>query len=166
MNFGKKLFSLIRLAGWKTIAHPGDALLSLRMALWVGLITVAAELTSLPRTQKLVSFRIRQTSGADSLEARARLARIIDNLLGIDLYPFRRSCWKRALVLHRYLALIGVESQIRFGVRKEMNGKVDGHAWLEHEGQPLLEENAANYVVTFTLPTESSACGQSASYQL
>ena len=89
---------------------------------------------------------------------------MIDSLLGINLFVFRPSCWKRAIVLHRYLALNGIQSQIKFGVRKESNGKVDGHAWLEHDGQPLLEDNADNYIVTFSLPVEPSVSGQSPDY--
>ena len=70
----------------------------------------------------------------------------------IDLFVFRRSCWKRAIVLHRFLALNGIESRINFGVRKESNGTLNGHAWLEHGGRPILEHDAGAYVVAFSLP--------------
>ncbi|HXM36482.1 MAG TPA: lasso peptide biosynthesis B2 protein [Pyrinomonadaceae bacterium] len=135
------------------------------MALWVVLISVLAELTSLSRAQRIAAFKVRSTSVENGSETPAKLGQTIDSLLGINLFVFRRSCWKRAMVLHRYLALNGIESQIKFGLRKESNGKVDGHAWLEHHGQPLLEDNAANYVVTFSLPAEYSLSGHSATYQ-
>jgi hypothetical protein len=155
----RKIFSVLGQAARKTVGHPRDALLGTRMALWVVLISVLAELTSLARTQRIASFRIgkvRSMRAEDIGETSARLGRAIDSLLGIDLLVFRRSCWKRALVLHRYLALSGIETQIKFGVRKESGGRVDGHAWLERHGQTLLENNAANYIVTFSLPTEHS----------
>jgi hypothetical protein len=160
----RKVFALLEKAARKILGHPRDALLSARMAFWVVLISVLAKLTTLPRVQKIAGLRAKRISIPNSSETPARLGRIIDGLLGIDLFVFRRSCWKRALVLHRYLALNGIESLIRFGLRKEPNGKVDGHAWLEHEGQPLLEDNAANYIVTFSLPAQQPSSAQSANY--
>ncbi len=56
------------------------------------------------------------------------------------------------MVLHRFLALNGIESRINFGVRKTLDGTVDGHAWLEHQGRALLEKDPVTYVVTFSLP--------------
>jgi hypothetical protein len=133
------------------------------MAFWVLLISILARLTSLPRAQKIATFTFRAGPSKNSL---AKLGQTIDSLLGMELFVFRRSCWKRALVLQRYLALNGIDSRIRFGLRKESNGAVDGHAWLEHDGQPLLEEHAADYIVTFSLPREEFSPGPADSYQL
>lgn len=161
----RKILFVLAHGGRKIVAHPGEATLSVRMALWVVLISMLVRLTTLARAQKIASFKIRSSPVEHKSETPANLAQMIDSLLGIDLFIFRRSCWKRALVLHRYLALNGIESQISFGLRKESNGRMDGHAWLEHNGQPLLEDNAAKYVVTFSLPAEHSSSGQSVSYQ-
>lgn len=129
------------------------------MALWVVLISWLARLTSLPRVQKIASFKVRSTSVEDSSETPAQLGRAIDSVLGIDLFVFRRSCWKRAVVLHRFLALNGIESQINFGLQKNTDGAVSGHAWLEHRGRPLLEDDAGTYIVTFSLPLKPSTSG-------
>ena len=152
----RKILFVLGQARRKIVAHPRDAALSARMALWVVLISMLARLTTLARAQKIASLKIRSAPVEHTSELPANLARIIDSLLGIDLLVFRRSCWKRAMVLHRYLALNGIESQIRFGLRKESDGTVNGHAWLERGGKPLLEDNALNYVVTFSLPAEHS----------
>ena len=53
---------------------------------------------------------------------------------------FKPICWKRAAVLHRYLSRNGTATRIIFGVRGENDGKVDGHAWLEANGEPILEK--------------------------
>jgi hypothetical protein len=151
-----KVLALIRQGVRKAASHPREAFLSARMAIWIVLISGLAKVTSLPRTQKIAAFRIRSISPPKNFEAATRLGRLIDSLLGMDLFVFRRSCWKRALVLHRFLSLNGIESQIRFGLRKS-TGRVEGHAWLEHEGRPLLEDNAGEYVVTFSLPADSAA---------
>ena len=88
------------------------------MALWVVLISWLARLTSLPRAQQIASFRIRPASAGKGSTTPAQLGRAIDGVLGIDLFVFRRSCWKRAMVLHRFLALNGIESRINFGLQK------------------------------------------------
>ena len=152
----KSLF-LLGQARRKIVSRPLDAVLTARMAFWVVLISIVARLTTLARTQKIASFKMRSAAAEPPPETAANLARMIDGLLAVDLFVFRRSCWKRAMVLHRYLALSGISSKIRFGLRKESDGTVNGHAWLERGGQPLLEDNALNYVVTFSLPAEHSS---------
>jgi Transglutaminase-like superfamily len=120
---------------------------------WVVLVSFLARATALPRAQRIISVRLRPCRD-DADEVAARLARSIDALLRLDLPIFRRSCWKRAMVLHRFLALHGIDSRINFGVQKPSSGAtaVEGHAWLERDGLPFLEETPSTYVVTFSLP--------------
>jgi hypothetical protein len=144
------------------VVNPRAAVLHARMALWVVAISLLARLTSLTRVQEIVAFRVGSSfvesrTVVNGSETMARLGRAIDRVLGIDLFVFRRSCWKRAMVLHRFLALNGIESHINFGLQKGSAGNVSGHAWLEHQGQPLLEDDAASYAVTFTLPRRQTA---------
>jgi hypothetical protein len=146
-----------RLTGRATrllFTDPGTTLLSARMALWVVLVSVLARALPLPRAHGLTSTRVRRGAAVDQA-APARLARAIDRVLSLDLLVFRPSCWRRAMVLHRFLALNGIETRVAFGVQHKGDGLVHGHAWLEHQGQPLLENDAAAYVVTFTLPHAS-----------
>jgi hypothetical protein len=140
--------------------------LSARMAAWIVAVSILARITTLPRVQRIVSCRLRSRAGtpvdrrettAPLTEAyAAHLATTIDRLLRLDLFMFQRCCWKRALVLHRFLSLHGIESRVMFGLRKDTGDTMRGHAWLEHEGRPLLEDDAAGYVVTFSLPGRSS----------
>jgi Transglutaminase-like superfamily len=154
-----KVISVLGRAAGKTVSHPRDAILRARMAVWLVLISLVSQFSSLTRAQKIASFgavKPKDKRAEDVEQTLVRLGQAIDSLLAIELFVFRGSCWKRALVLHRYLALSGIESQIKFGVRKESDGRVVGHAWLERDGAPLLEKSAANYVVTFSLPDEHS----------
>jgi hypothetical protein len=138
------------------LADPRDAVLSARMAACLVVVSGLARFTSLPRAQQLISVKVRPGLAADRAVA-ARLARAIDRVLALDVLVFRRSCWRRAMVLHRYLALHGIESRINFGLQRKTGGGLQGHAWLEHDGQPLLEDDAASYVVTFSLPLHPPA---------
>lgn len=133
------------------LLDPRDAALSARMAAWLVIVSGLARVTSLPRAHRFISVKVRPGSVGDRAIA-ARLARAIDRVLALDILVFRRSCWRRAMVLHRYLALHGIESRINFGLQRKAGGALQGHAWLEHDGRPLLEDDAASYVVTFSLP--------------
>lgn len=147
-----RIVRVLGLAARKVAVKPRESGLSARMALWVVVISALARVTSLPRLQKIAAFRARSRSIDARAETPAQLAAAIDGLLNIDLFVFRRSCWKRAMVLHRFLALDGIESRINFGVQRDSNGTLNGHAWLEHRGRPILEHDAGAYVVTFSLP--------------
>ena len=131
---------------------PAAALLMLRMAAWVALLSLLVRVMPLPRVLRLMRPLVRRPAPADPAAVEARLARLLDLLLKTDLLFLTPTCWKRAPVLHRFLALRGVETRILFGVRKEGDGLLAGHAWLEAGGRPLLEPKVPDYTVTFAFP--------------
>lgn len=133
----------------KLLTRPDEAWLLLRMAWWVVVLSGTARCYSLPRALKIVAGNPRRSRTALN---RDDLARAIDLLLSADFLMFKPICWKRAAVLHRYLSRNGTPTRIIFGVRNESSGKVDGHAWLEADGQPILEKDPPNYVVTYSFP--------------
>ncbi len=55
--------------------------------------------------------------------------------------PFRPTCLPMSLVLQRLLREQGIESDLRFGVRKAA-GRIEGHAWVERDGVRLAEAPA------------------------
>ena len=157
-----RLFRLTIAACRKCVLHPRDALLLLRMAWWVSVVSGAAKVWPLPRALRIVS-------GGEELEIHnydrnlpQRLARSIDTVLSADVFCFKPSCWKRAAVLRRYLSRNGIATKIQFGVRNKEIGKVDGHAWLELDGKPFLESAPPEYIVTYTYPTDKPYRGEAA----
>ena len=132
----------------KLVTRPDEAWLLLRMAWWVMVLSVMARCYSLPRALRIVAGNPKRSRAATN---RDDLARAIDQLLSADFLMFKPICWKRAAVLHRYLTRNGIPTRIIFGVRNE-SGEVDGHAWLEADGQPILENTPPNYVVTYSFP--------------
>ena len=149
----RKTTRLFSRAARKFVTRPDEAWLLLRMAWWVAVLSVTARCYSLPRALEIVAGK--QNSGRRLNEAANRedLARAIDLLLSADFLIFKPICWKRAAVLHRYLSRNGTPTRIIFGVRNESDGKVDGHAWLEADGQPILETTPPDYVVTYSFPS-------------
>ena len=140
----------------KLVTRPGEAWLLLRMAWWVAVLCVTARLYSLPRALQIVAGNNKQSeqsaANEKALACEKELARAIDLLLSVDFLIFTPICWKRAAVLHRYLSHSGIRTRIIFGVRNETGGKVAGHAWLEHDGQPILENAPPEYVITYSFP--------------
>jgi hypothetical protein len=132
--------------------RPGEAFLLLRMAAWVALLSFLIKFLPLPRVLSLIAGSTRGTRPKNSALTQQRLAQLVDALLGINYLCFTPTCWKRAPVLYRYLALCGIETRIVFGVRREGDNVLSGHAWLEREGRPLLEAEAPDYKVTYSFP--------------
>lgn len=140
----------------KILRDPREALLISRMAIWVFILSVIVKLQPLPRALRMVAAKKPAASRQPIEDTSKALSRAIDLLLGANLLMFKPVCWKRAAILHRYLALNGVATRVVFGVRKSTDGAVDGHAWLEAEGKPLLEPTPPDYVVTYTFPSNDA----------
>jgi Transglutaminase-like superfamily len=134
----------------RVVSRPAEAWLLLRMAWWVAVVSVTARCYSLPRALKIVAGNQNRTSPDGKTQD--ELAHAIDLLLSADVLMFKPICWKRAAVLHRYLLRNGIPTRIIFGVRNEAGGVFDGHAWLEANGQPILESTPPEYVVTYSFP--------------
>lgn len=52
--------------------------------------------------------------------------------------PWKGGCLPAALALQRLLAAQGLDSELRFGVRKA-GGRLEAHAWLERGGATLID---------------------------
>lgn len=76
--------------------------------------------------------------GPDAVALGRRLGRPIRRAL--DPLPWDSRCLMRSLVLLRMLSARGVGAQLVIGVRPDGGGggKLAAHAWLEHDGAPLL----------------------------
>ena len=151
MNKIAKTSRLLSRGARKIVTRPGEAWLLLRMAWWIVVLSAMARFYSLPRALEIVAGKQNGGRSGEALN-REELARTIDLLLSADVLVFKPICWKRAAVLHRYLSRNGTPTKIIFGVRNDTGGKFDGHAWLEADGQPILEKDPPNYVVTYSFP--------------
>jgi hypothetical protein len=116
------------------------------------LLTLLVKILPLPRVMSIMTPRPARFTQQPQALTGLKLARLLDTLLATDFWIFTPTCWKRAPVLYRYLLLQGIESRVVFGVRKDGQGSLDGHSWLEADGRPLLEAKAPDYAVTFSYP--------------
>lgn len=135
------------------VCEPGSALLAARMGAWVVALTLLVKFLPLPRAMALVAPRRgARAAPPDAAREQARLARLLDSVLAADFWVFTPTCWKRAPVLHRYLALRGIPTRVLFGLRREGTEALSGHAWLEAGGKPILEKTTPDYKVTYSFP--------------
>ncbi len=133
--------------------RPREGLLLARMAFWVAALSLMVKLLPLPRAMAALKPRRARRPSPQPEATQTRLAALLDMLLSADFLVFTPTCWKRAPVLYRYLALEGVETRVVFGMRRrEGGGALDGHAWLEAGGRPVLEQEAPAYSVTYVFP--------------
>jgi hypothetical protein len=56
--------------------------------------------------------------------------------------PGTTTCLTHALAVHAMLAASGYPSLLHFGVMRGSQGKLRGHAWVEHEGRILIGGSA------------------------
>ena len=120
--------------------------------MWTLILSCVLRFRSLPtalRTLSVPTDRERRESTSDGQE----IATAVDAVLGINRFVFRPVCWKRAILLRKFLAEQGHPSVVVFGVRNE-SGKLTGHAWLETNGSPIHELERPDYTVTYRFPSD------------
>jgi hypothetical protein len=132
---------------------PRETLLVVRMALGVAALSLAVRALPLPRALSLVASHPYGVRRKDDGLRDERVAQLLDALLGLNFLCFTPTCWKRAAVLHRQLALRGRETRVVFGVRRGGGDPLAGHAWLEANGEPLFEKLPPEYAITYCFPS-------------
>ena len=105
-----------------------------RAALLLPAAALALRWRGLTYARSLIA-RARPSASPPSVSA-AHLARLA--AIAARRGPFGGTCLVRALALQWSLARHGIDSELRVGVRK-IDGRLDAHAWLEHDGVPLME---------------------------
>ncbi len=141
---------LLVLAGGFVYKSPGEAWLLSRMAAWVVIISGLMRIQPLPRVLRLATPR---SKPGRSKISNQRMAELLDLLLETEIFVFTPTCWKRAAVLYRYVSMNGTDAHIVFGVRKEGDGILNGHAWLESSRKPILEKDPPQYRATYSFPS-------------
>ena len=95
----------------------------------------------LPRAVELVRTSPRPNA-ADRDDGR-RLARAV--LRTLEWLPVDSSCLLCSLVLLRVLGARGVSASLVIAVRPGAELGLDAHAWVEHDGRPLLAPAPPDY---------------------
>jgi hypothetical protein len=122
-----------------------------RATLAVASAAALLQVAPLPTTVRLVGRGGRLPWGVPPPE---RVVALTDRLLAVERGPLRANCVLRSLVLLRYVRPARGTLVVRFGVRPGVR-PVQGHAWLERDGEPVYERTdpRAEYQVTWSWPS-------------
>lgn len=103
---------------------------------WLAVTDIALRASGFPRVQRMLLTSRRPGNEKVSPDGMGEIVRLVD--MAARRLPHSGTCLRRSLVLQRFLRREGIETELRFGVRKT-DGGLEAHAWLEHEGLPLGE---------------------------
>jgi hypothetical protein len=130
--------------------EPRTFFLFVRMAGGVVLVTLLTKIFSLQRVLQFITVR---PAPSNQFITTDKIVSLLDQLLSLNIFAFTPTCWKRAIILHRFLAFQGLPTRIVFGVQHDEAQKLSGHAWLEFQGQPFLESQPPQFIATFSFPS-------------
>ncbi|HEX8067729.1 MAG TPA: lasso peptide biosynthesis B2 protein [Thermoleophilaceae bacterium] len=142
MSAATDLSSGPRLAPGAKLALAGEVLASYARVRWrlrgAKLPEVLADLRAAPP---------RRPGLSDAVAGGRRLGRVVSRTLA--LVPADSRCLVQSLTLTRMLASRGVESRLVIGVRP--GERFAAHAWVEHDGMPLLPTGGDRFDELLTL---------------
>lgn len=127
----------------------------LRATLASAVLPPLIHLASLPRISRWIEGSAKPLTPDPTVDD-ASLAEWVDRVLTRLPPPWRRTCLRRALVLHYLLHRAGRPAELVIGVRRDEHNQLAAHAWLAHGGIPYLESGAdqvASYQVLTAFPS-------------
>jgi hypothetical protein len=89
-----------------------------------------------------------------------RVAAAVDRLLAPLPWPWTGTCLRRSAVLFALARRGGLDPRLCVGVRRDEQGVVRAHAWLERDGAPWLEPShtaVERYAVIARVPSGDTA---------
>jgi Transglutaminase-like superfamily len=111
-----------------------------RAAVILAMTRVLLAVVGLDRTRRLLTTK--RACRIDAPRANA-LARAM--LHASHRVPFATTCLDRAVALWWLLSGESIAATLRIGVRKSGDARIRAHAWVEHDGRVLLDEEAAGF---------------------
>jgi hypothetical protein len=115
-------------------------------------------LLPLDRIARWISRGPVRSSADEGVDDRA-LAEWVDRVLNRLPPPWRRTCLKRALVLHYLVRRAGRPAELRIGVRRDRDNALAAHAWLVRADLPYLEPGT-EHVASYRVLTAFSSVGE------
>jgi transglutaminase superfamily protein len=114
-----------------------------RLVTHAAVLTVSSRLLrrlSLPHLQRVLEPRRRRTLCGDAArDAGTQYASIVDDVMRRGQPLVVPGCMTRGITLYALLRRAGVDVVLQFGVNPDLDGRAEGHCWLEYEGEPFLE---------------------------
>lgn len=140
-----------------------DVLLFYRVLSLITVLPILVKWNTLPRLMnRLTPLKIKTLKHSAADLTSAKIVKYTDFILGWGVGVWKRTCLKRSLVLYHFLRDVGMPVYVCFGVRipvaagkQAAHGRLEGHAWLLHEGGIFLENDPVmtrTYMETYRFP--------------
>lgn len=141
---------------FNNVRSPQDFLLLCRITAWIVVTPLALRILSMPSVMEFFSPGRVSVAADSGYREKVLLYTVL--VLGRQKAMFRRNCLKRCLVSYRFLRMAGEPVVFHLGVRKEADGNLAGHSWLEIDGKPVFDERES-YRITYSYPVERNVTG-------
>jgi hypothetical protein len=135
----RKLLALPAADRW-LLAQAALLVVAVRLGLWLLPFRIVRRLVS-RRVDRHISWpfnALLPRTGRGGRVVRATPERVTWAVNVVSQYVPAAACLTRALAAEALLAWHGYPAQLRIGVAKGAAGRLEAHAWLEHEGQILI----------------------------
>ncbi len=140
-----------------------EILLFIQVFLLVTILPFLIKALTIQRLMKVLTPRDLSAYKNLNLEkSKDKIVKFTDYILSRNLWIYKSTCLKRSLVLYQLLRKSGIDVHVCCGVRyndklsgSEVEKKLEGHAWLLHNGEIFLEKNIEEiktYKMTYCFP--------------
>jgi len=133
---------------------PGDVVTFFRIPVCIVRIPVLTRRYGLEELIKKLTPR-RENGGVN----REKIIVYANWWLNRKVAMFRPTCFKRSLILYRFLRENGAPVRIHYGIKKTPEKGQEGHSWVSLDGVSLPPdgESAHEYRQTFVYPPEDAS---------
>jgi len=153
-----------------------DIQLFIRIFLFLSILPLLLKLLSVNSLMNLITPRkIKYYKKMSTEDLKEKVVKYTDYILGFNFLIYKQKCLKRSIVLYHFLRKAGFNVSICFGVRfnKDVSDtlskeRVEGHAWLEHNGEIYIEKNkeiTETYKITYRYPGENKGSAHPSFYR-
>jgi|SRR5215208_5446867 len=116
---------------------PSDRRLLFRTVLLLGAIRLGLRLLAFRTLQRIV-IQLAQTPTDPQLARRASVDRLVWAVTVASQYVPKATCLTQALAAQILLGRHAYPTQLRVGVARGEEGRLEAHAWLENQGKVIV----------------------------
>jgi len=143
-----------------------EILMFIHLFFLVTILPLLIRLLTIPQLMKILTPQHGEVKNARNLhDRRDTVVKYADYILSLNFWMYKNTCLKRSLVLYYFFRKLGMDVYICFGVKhkkdlteRETGKRLEGHAWLSHNGDFFLEKNpeeTKTYAVTYCFPVRN-----------
>ena len=138
---------------WSSLSRSDRALL-ISVVFLLPIVATSLKTVGLRKTQSWLGRNTLAPTDPPTEQTRANVRRAAYLVaVACRRHPVRSGCLPRTIVLWSLLRRLGIDADVRIGVRCDTEGEVQAHAWLEWNGEVLNDAaDVARQYLPFNRP--------------